>query len=920
MADPVKTIRSLETLSSEYSVFERDQVLTEAQLNSVARYFDDQERLTRTELLGVGLIGGLRVDIASGKVRVGKGLGLTTDGDLLLLPADTSYDSIKAYDEKAPFYAPFYSGPENSKVMLKLWELIKEGESDVGKQPLNTLPGKLTDYAVVMYMESYEQDHDLCSSTDCDNLGIVFCHTPRMLLVARNDAATLLATLPTAGSAALQLPVLNAQRPALDSALDSTGKLAALYRAACTGIVAALTAALPGLNANLPDLLGEMFAGNPVGGWTGKLNAFNGIFAGRDAGIQYYYGFLKDLVETWNDLRESLLDDDTVFCPALDAFPKHLLLGDLADPEQMRTRLYPSPLTGDARTPRAHARFLLRKLDVLINAASFPLPSASPIRITPSKSELSPLEERAIPFYYAQQSAFPVLPAWNYRLTARHGAQRNMAYRWAEYTGTAAPNVFARQIGRYDFFRIEGHLGQKVDTVNAFLKSAIASANLPIAVRSVLLHNDRKRIVIRPPRYGDLHRFHYLVRKEVTAQLDFGKRFNQAFKDRINAAAGKDIPDIIKGDKVTETTQAAFEKINSAIDKASAPLGNKKYSSYRQTLSNTAGNWKASYKEAIATAGGFKISFGDVIRTDFASPFDSMMTSNHSAWLDWLDNIIDRRDEREDKRLLLSGFIQEHPGIEHLGGVGRGGTFVLVYDDNANVVADFGLPYYVQEHTEDEPDDEPDLVLPDFRLPDIFDKGYKIMEPIDTRFIKELNNFEAKLRPQWMEEINIQKNYTKFFQDSLGTLGDVLGKFGAGTPQFGVNVLPNTDDAYLNALLEDIKAKTEQIDKMREQLAKGDLPTEIAKKIKDQIDIYQQDLGNTIKATTRHMVEAKTNVAAGQPAADALQLIGSAIVTVKDQDTLNNIESDFKDLSANAPAPQQNIVTGIMNAGGMKFH
>ena len=108
MADPVKTIRSLETLSSEYSVFERDQVLTEAQLNSVARYFDDQERLTRVELLGVGLVGGLRVSLTSGKIRIGKGLGLTTDGDLLLLPADTAYDSIKAYDEKAPFYAPFY--------------------------------------------------------------------------------------------------------------------------------------------------------------------------------------------------------------------------------------------------------------------------------------------------------------------------------------------------------------------------------------------------------------------------------------------------------------------------------------------------------------------------------------------------------------------------------------------------------------------------------------------------------------------------------------------------------------------------------------------------------------------------------------------------------------------------------------------
>ena len=89
---------------------------------------------------------------------------------------------------------------------------------------------------------------------------------------------------------------------------------------------------------------------------------------------------------------------------------------------------------------------------------------------------------------------------------------------------SCAPDVFATQIGGHDFFRIEGHLGQKVDSVSATLKAAIASANLPLAVRTALLHNDRKKIVIRPPRYGDLHRFHYLVRKEVTAQLDFGKQ------------------------------------------------------------------------------------------------------------------------------------------------------------------------------------------------------------------------------------------------------------------------------------------------------------------------------------------------------------------------------------------------------------
>ena len=67
------------------------------------------------------------------------------------------------------------------------------------------------------------------------------------------------------------------------------------------------------------------------------------------------------------------------------------------------------------------------------------------------------------------------------------------------------------------------------------------------------------------------------------------------------------------------------------------------------------------------------------------------------------------------------------------------------------------------------------------------------------------------------------------------------------------------------------------------------------------------------------MVESKTDVAAGQPAADALQVVGNAIVTIKDQETLKGIESDFKGISANAPAAQKNIVTGVMNAGGMKF-
>mgnify|MGYP003336723736 CR=1 FL=1 len=49
------TLRILQQITNNYSIFEKDQVLTERQLNSVTDYLNDQTRLTRLYLLGVGV-------------------------------------------------------------------------------------------------------------------------------------------------------------------------------------------------------------------------------------------------------------------------------------------------------------------------------------------------------------------------------------------------------------------------------------------------------------------------------------------------------------------------------------------------------------------------------------------------------------------------------------------------------------------------------------------------------------------------------------------------------------------------------------------------------------------------------------------------------------------------------------------------
>lgn len=906
MADPVKTLRSLETLSHEYTIFERDQILTEAQLNSVSGYFDDQERLSRVELLGVGLIAGLHVSIVNGKIRVSKGLGLTTDGDLLLITSDSDFDHIKPYDEAAPFYAPFHTGSGDHLSMLPLWELIQEGESDIGKQALNTLPGTLADYVVVMYMESYAQDHDLCSAADCDNLGIKACHIPRLLLISRLHAATLSSTLPTWSQQARLLPTLTAVRPVLNGNLTTTSALSALYRQACNNIHASLIAACDDLHQQVPALTQRLFGGDPSADWMARLNTIRNNFANQGNGIQYYYDFLKDLVETWNALVEALLDQDSVCCPDWNAFPKHLLLGELRNPTQTRTGFYPSPLLGNVRQHQAHASFLAQKLHTLIHTFSLPPSAPAPaIVVTPSRSELSSLEERAIPYYYQANSSFPLLDSWNWQRSKRGTSHGILAYR-AQALGASptAQTPLVGQLGRYDFFRIEGHLGQELDAVMDKLESDIRVHNLPFAVRAVLLHNQITPIKRRPPiRYGDLHRLHKLVRTEIDSELLRTQAFSNIYRQRIRSAADngqipRDTAKMSKADTLDTT-------ISHAVSEGRKAFAAKRYSTFRADT-----QWPTQHASAIQAASNFKQDFGDVSRTDYTTAFDTAIVSNHRNWLDWIDRLIDHKDKQADARLLLNAYLKIHPGLDHAGGVLRGGTFVVVYDDQAKVVADFMLPYRDAEDLEDEPE-EPTL---DYRLPPSIQEGFVMVKPIDWQF----NDLKLGIRDEWQKEIQIQTNYTQFFEKSLGTMGDIFSQFNFSGSRPGFSATPRTGDSYLDAMLDSIRTTRDQITRMREELAKGDMPNALASRIQRQLDTYEKNLGEAVKDTTRHMVEAGANITNGQPAADAVGIIGSALVTLKDESTLQNVQTEFQTM-ANTAGAGKTIVTGVMQAGGMRF-
>ena len=91
-------------MSSCYPIFEKDQVVTADQLNSIIRYFSRQQRITRSKIIGVGIICGLEVKYDSTKacITITKGCAISSIGDILYYPDDITFSKYKPFlDEKA---------------------------------------------------------------------------------------------------------------------------------------------------------------------------------------------------------------------------------------------------------------------------------------------------------------------------------------------------------------------------------------------------------------------------------------------------------------------------------------------------------------------------------------------------------------------------------------------------------------------------------------------------------------------------------------------------------------------------------------------------------------------------------------------------------------------------------------------------
>lgn len=478
----------LATITAQYRSFVNDQVLTADQLNTLIQYFEDQDRLSRIYLCGVGLAYGFKLQLTSTKeIVVTQGCGVTTDGDLIQLqkPGQSDNDRIidfknikythyKVFEDTSARYQPFFQ----NGMQFPAFELIPESQNPNSDSfALSTL-SQLEKMVALLYLEEFSKAPELCTAIDCNNQGVEEISRLKVLLVSEENAVLIkntdsILTKHSIIKAYAGLPEIAVQRVVLiANNVVSLANIQKSYHSAIASnnILNNLKSGITSLFNNFKGFLS--LPSNVTLEAVIKLIDQTLGFSAQSIPVdfQYRYDLLKDLTDTYNEIRNLLPEINAECCPSAQSFPKHLMLGKLNNTEafdEFRHSFYHSPISGNAIKNIEHFNSLMMRLFLLLNNY---LAFGSEVILTPSKTKVD-LSNRSIPFYYKTDEE--LLESWNFEKTRKLNHKLNLAYH-RNNLSTAAhiQDPLKFNIDLFDFFRIEGIQNKPAEITEIQLKTA----------------------------------------------------------------------------------------------------------------------------------------------------------------------------------------------------------------------------------------------------------------------------------------------------------------------------------------------------------------------------------------------------------------------------------------------------------------
>lgn len=488
-------------------IIQAHQLHTNACLNQAIKVLDEQERLARAKLHGIGVVCGLTVSVAKdfNVVTISKGYGVTSEGYLARVDnKDFKADSYKTYMVSEKHDYTLFKGTQ-------LWELLEEGG-----EPLNK--DILASKVVLLFAELQEENLNSYSPSSCydnDKKVEVIWHK---LLIDQTALKALNANTEKAYpqgdffpnlSARLDLPDLRLPRlPDWNKNKVDAQTIFEAYRTILTNVfVKKVGAALDATYTAFKPMLSPLFSSPPPDKFLSKtLDAIYGQYEAvqKDQNIiysQYFYDFLDDIIQAYEEFRWKALDFMALCNPPAELFPRHLELGEItggnfAGHKIHRHYFRPSPALAEQKTLGAEVQLLFQRLQLMLEQFQVPenpvgTKPESVLKIIPSRLGGAPLSEKAIPYYYDLIKNPSLLTSWNFHKTRTGREKQNLGYNVpTEYQGYISASVepLNYDLENYNFFRIEGHIGLDWRNVLKDLSHKIDLHRLPFDVVALNAH------------------------------------------------------------------------------------------------------------------------------------------------------------------------------------------------------------------------------------------------------------------------------------------------------------------------------------------------------------------------------------------------------------------------------------------------
>lgn len=687
----------------QYPVFMPDQVLTSQNLNDMFNYQDEQGRMTRANLIGIGIVCGLEVrkDSDNAHIVITKGTGVTSEGYLITIK-ETTYHRYAAFDAAKPrYYPPFLQTINNSggtKQINKfdMWEMKELSEAE-NTELLTAIPGGLGDKVVLLFVELLENSNKNCDPNSCDDKGVNVQVNIRPLLVRATDAATLIKAVEVDKSPFNYNNLVALRMPRWDvpstNPVSSAHILSAYRKVLTPAFVQTVETALTNAYKQFKPVIQYEQATDPFSSISENF-AFLQLPLSKEnvLHIQYYYDFFSDLLQAYDEFCQAGKALMNACCPDQTLFPRHLLLGEakpiMTDtPSIYRHYFIPSPLF-ECKDLVFTIRTLFYRMKLMVQAFERPAIAVANsvnndgnIRITPSGLGSMPLSDKAIPYYYrVNPNTFPLHTFWNVDKRKRGHTDQVLSYHASAYSNLPfikTPLLY--DLEPHNFLRIEGIVGKPIHNVLNTIKTRIDENRLPIQVLA-LKTGDVKINGFTPDEMNcdtkDLELSYDIVRREWEAVV--GKTI-----EYIDDVMGK-VQTWLGTPTVTKLTQyKTILHVSKTYMADDLPIFISSYDSFMPVFEKVeadATSLAKTLRNTLENAMQLEMSFeAQQLLEDLIDHLDEVVQSCQKGPFRAIQQEYHKRVIDIAGKQYFGNYIKSHPGVQHKAGAPLGGTFILVY-------------------------------------------------------------------------------------------------------------------------------------------------------------------------------------------------------------------------------------------------